>query len=160
MIIVDLDNCIADDKWRHPLIRHDAASEFLKYHSYHMAIPGDPVANREILKQFLGSIVVFSTSRPVTYHWLTKGWLDYHNFPYADIYMRPKDDYTSTSVEIKRNNLRAIRMRHPLVEIKMAYDDRPDVIEMYKAEGVPTTHLYIHRYDWKEWYGERIQDRA
>ena len=154
MIIVDLDNCISDDKWRIPLIHHDAANDFLKYHAYHMAIPGDPLANVEILKGYLNNQIIISTSRPITYKWLTLDWLDYHHIRYAQIYMRPKDDYTSTSVEIKRKALYLVRKQFPHHAIEMAYDDRPDVIAMYQAEGIPATHKYVHPYDWKEWYGD------
>lgn len=158
VVIVDLDNCIADDKWRIPLINHQAASDFLKYHSYHMAIPGDPVANRHILEGHMYGRIVISTSRPEMYRWLTVGWLDYHKIRYAQIFMRPKDDTTSSSAEIKRKALHAIRKQFPKCDIVMAYDDRPDVIEMYRQENIPATHLFINPYEWKEWYGERSRD--
>ena len=151
MVIVDLDNCISDDQWRHPLIRWDVENKFLRYHGYHMAIPGDPAANLHIVHTERPSEIAIVTSRPVAYRWLTTMWLEYHKIEYGLLVMRERGDEGLPSPEIKRKALGKIRQKHLVTR---AYDDRPDVIAMYKAEGIAAEHLFIHAYDWKEWYGE------
>lgn len=150
MVLVDLDNCISDDRWRVPLINHDAANDFLKFHPYHMAIPGDAPGNLHILQ---GEVVLI-TSRPIKYQWLTASWLQYHKIRYQWLLMRQESDAGLTSPEVKRKALHALLKSTPKRHITMAYDDRPDVIAMYESEGIPATHMYINHYDWKEWYGE------
>ena len=149
MIIVDMDNCISDDKWRIPLIHWSNPNKFLRYHPYHMAAPGDQFCNRHL---FDGRPVTIITSRPIMYKWLTVMWLDYHKIAYKFLFMRQVEDANLTSAEVKRKALRNLTRVWPLKDISIAYDDRPDVIEMYKMEGVPATVLAIHNYETKEWY--------
>jgi len=153
MIILDIDNCIADDKWRIPLINHEAANDFVKFHAYHMASAGDPHENRHVIEP--ASSIAIITSRPVNYRWLTVDWLERHKIAYDFLFMREKVDGAFSSPEVKRKAVRTLITAFGHQAITMAYDDRPDVIAMYREEGIPATHLFIHPYDWKEWYGER-----
>lgn len=152
MILVDLDNCLSDDSWRIPLVKWEHDNLFLRYHPYHMAIPGDNVANGHMVTTT--ERVVITTSRPVQYKWLTRMWLDYHKINYAALLMREREDGELTSPEVKRKAVQTIRRVQPGTIITMAYDDRPDVIAMYQQEGIPAQHVAIHTYEWKEWYGK------
>ena len=155
MIILDLDNCIADDKWRIPLINYDAPSDFVRFHAYHMASAGDPIANYHLVEQAGEQHIAIITSRPVNYRWLTVEWLARHRIQYDFLFMREKLSEGFSSPEVKRKAVRTLVTAFGVEAITMAYDDRPDVIAMYREEGIPATHLYINQYDWKEWYGEK-----
>lgn len=151
MIIVDLDNCISDDKWRVPLIHWSVENKFLRYHAYHMAIPGDALCNSHILATHEEIVIV--TSRPVMYKWLTVMWLDYHKIKYKGLFMRERHENDLPSPDVKRRALHTILKWQPIESIAMAYDDRPDVIEMYKREGIPAECVRINHYEVKEFYG-------
>lgn len=146
MIIVDLDNCIADDRWRQHLIRWEQPQGFRRYHDYHMAIPGDQPENLSILA---GQQTILFTSRPQRYEWLTREWLSRHGIKYNALYMRSERDWRP-SPETKRDMLKSLGLLMPLSKIVMAYDDRDDVLAMYRGEGLPTTRMAIHAFTIEE----------
>lgn len=144
--IIDLDNCIADDKHRIHLIDHDADNVYEKYHAYHMAGINDEIANKQIF-QGHNNIVIF-TARPNLYRMQTLRWLLDHHVPFRLLLMRP-DDCEMPSAELKRGMLNQLRKHFKQDRIGSAHDDRQDVLDMYKEEGVTAHHTFIHEVNYE-----------
>lgn len=142
-IIVDLDNCIADDAWRIPMIRWNETDLMERYHVYHTAAAFDSLANVDIISQMATPIIF--TARPEKYRPITEQWLARNSVPYAHLVMRPDDDHTP-STELKRRMLQSLPESTgiPWQWIVAAYDDRPDVVEMYRRHYIDAHVRAIH----------------
>lgn len=144
-IVLDLDNCIADDEWRLPSIRWDEADVMKRFDTYHKQAGNDHLANSHLFISREHPVLIV-TGRPIRDWALTVRWLQWHRVPYIGLYMRPNEDGGLTAPELKRRLLYrafeafSIGSDH----IVCAYDDRRDVIEMYHAEGVHAEQVYIH----------------
>lgn len=143
MIILDLDNCIADDEWRIPRINWQHEDPFRRYHDYHSLSPFDEVGNADLLKTEHG-IAIF-TARPEHYRALTEEWLRHNDITFKHLLMRNNDDHRH-SLQLKREQLDHLRRFHgvPFCSIIAAYDDRPDVVAMYRAAGIKAEVRAIH----------------
>ena len=94
------------------------------------------------------------TARKYQHETLTREWLAEHfPLPYAALLMRGDDDNRSDD-EVKLDILRIIRKDHGC-EVVRAIDDRPRVIRLWRAQGIPTDVVY--RADW-EAVGEHYDD--
>lgn len=129
--VLDLDNCISDDQWRIDKIKAFGKN---KYEEYHAASISDEFV-WGIEDPFPERYVIF-TARP-------EKWLDY-TFEWAkeklpvqplDIYMRPASDYRP-GVEVKEDMLRNfLFMIRGAYKIDKLYDDRENIVRMYKLLG-------------------------
>jgi hypothetical protein len=129
--IVDLDNTISDDAWRHWLIDPEAPDGLHKYHEYHLHCSGDTVMNRHIVDE-APCKVFFMTARPEYMRLKTRRWLEDNDLHYDALIMRPNDN-EEHSAEMKRKfTLDLLK----LFKIEKAYDDRQDIIQMYNSIGV------------------------
>lgn len=129
--IVDLDNTIAEDDWRHWMIDPAAEDGEHKYHEYHLHCDGDKVKNRHIVDESPVP-VFFMTARPEYVRHKTATWLRDNNFSYKALIMRPNDNHEH-SVELKRKlTLDLLK----LFKVERAYDDRKDIIEMFQSLGI------------------------
>jgi hypothetical protein len=142
--IVDLDNCVFDDRWRHPMIdltQPVVNDRYVRYHdNCHLDIPGDTIEYvLELTRQY--KFLIF-TSRPESVRSKTLRSLQKFGIPYVIVWMRP-DDCHLNSVDIKREMLAdARRLQY---DIQFAIDDRQDILDMYLAEGVPAVRrVAIH----------------
>ena len=154
-IILDLDNCISDDRARASLIDWTTDDPDARYEAYHKAAPNDPIANEHIFRDWEGRVAIF-TSRPEWMRFPTEKWLSKHNVPHDVVFMRPVGDRRS-SVQLKMGFLG--RLQHMLVhrslagaeplggKIFHAYDDRRDIVEAYIQSGIPATQVAIHDVD-------------
>lgn len=134
VVILDIDNTIACDAWRVPFIDHSAEFPYAKYNAYHEASVEDEVANRQLFDGVPHEIVIF-TARPNIYAEMTKEWLRKNGVNYKLMFMRHEDDHRH-SVELKQHMLGLLRCIYD-GEIVAAYDDREDVCEMFRRNGVP-----------------------
>jgi len=141
--VLDLDNCISDDEWRIGHIRWDMLSNFLRFNDYHMLSAFDRVGNHDLVS-YAGPIAVI-TARPEAYEVITKVWLERNGIQADALYMRPYGDRRG-SVELKRDAIqRLIEARGGDASvIECCYDDRPDIIEMYRSLGLPAEVRHIH----------------
>lgn len=144
-VIFDLDNCIADDAWRIPKINWQKSNPMERYHDYHSLSAFDRLGNQYVLQKHRLDVVVIFTARPVHYSALTQEWLRRVGVDYEYLVMRNNNDHCP-SVELKRKMLSWLPEIYdiPLDKIVAAYDDRPDVIAMYKEQGIPASQLEIH----------------
>lgn len=141
-IIVDLDNCIADDSHRINRINWQHEDPFRRYHDYHLLSGFDKVGNRDLLEG-ISEIIIF-TARPEHYRALTEEWLKRNNIEFAHLFMRTEGDHVH-SRELKCGQLLSLSVHNvPLGSVVCAYDDRPDVVDMYKKFGIPAEVRAIH----------------
>lgn len=82
-----------------------------------------------------GRLVVFASGRPELYRVPTELWLCKHVQEPEWLFMRKNGDYREDSV-VKREILQEIKDFWPAYEVTIAIDDRPQVIEMWKEEGL------------------------
>jgi hypothetical protein len=91
---------------------------------------------------------VFFTARPDSVRAKTAEWIERElqvKMPW--LYMRMKGDQRP-SVEVKRDMLRGfIDAGIFKKDIAFAYDDRTDILQMYRDEGVSAYHMCIHDLD-------------
>lgn len=140
--ILDLDNCIANDAWRIPRISWQHIDPDRKYHDYHMLAGFDEVGNEELFKG-RSNIIIF-TARPVLIRAMTEEWLRRKGVDYDILMMRNNGDHRK-SVDLKMQQLHWLSQYSiELKQIEHAFDDRQDVIDMYKKCGVPATVRAIH----------------
>jgi len=156
IIILDLDNCIANDEWRLPLIAWHATDLIERYHDYHMASIRDALGNHDLLDH--EHAIVVMTSRPARYRQLTRQWLRDHQIAPLLLFMK-EERHGERSVEVKRNYVKEMfdLLSIGQSSVIMAYDDRPDVVEMYRALGLPATVRAIH--DKEAWRDDPLAKR-
>lgn len=136
-IILDLDNCISDDGWRVKLIDHSKTGRE-KHTAYHQACGADKFCNQDLLRVY--PIIIF-TSRPKACESMTTAWLRSHDIHPEIMMMRPEGNEDS-DVDLKRGFLKEILIDYE--DIECAYDDRPDVVAMYRLQGLKAEVLAIH----------------
>jgi hypothetical protein len=143
-VLLDLDNCIADDAWRIPRINWSRADQFGRYHDYHSLSPWDTLHNPAILERHRGDKIIIMTTRPVWYRIMTEHWLHLKGIQPAHILMRNNDD-VRTSVQVKRLQVCWLsEYRITLGQIVAAYDDRPEICAMYRSFGIEAHVRGIH----------------
>ena len=144
IILLDLDNTIADDSWRIGHINWNTTDPFWRYHDYHSLSAFDPVGNQHILN-IEGTMQIIMTARPKAYEAVTREWLMRNKIKWAMLFMRPDNNYDD-SVVLKKSFLDALVNLHGLSKSRMvAYDDRLPVVEMYKENGVKAELIRIHQ---------------
>lgn len=146
-IIIDLDGCFSDDRWRRPYLSrsHDA---------YHDRMMRDSAANLGKLRRAIGECgeqlipgvgpcveIVVATGRPEKYRLETETWMRAKltpilNWPFK-LLMRTDAAPALPSPSLKVAQLRGKGIS--MDEVFVAFDDRNDVLEAYIAEGLPET---------------------
>ena len=143
-IIVDLDNCIADDAWRIKHINWQKSNPMERYHDYHSLSGWDAVANRDIVDQSGVENIIF-TARPVLYRAITEEWLRRNEVPYKYLVMRNNNDHQH-SVALKRQMLYWMPGVYgvPWTDVVAAYDDRLDVVDMFREHKIDAYVRSVH----------------
>ena len=143
-IILDLDNCIADDAWRIPRINWQKSNPIERYHEYHSLSAFDGVGNTDLFSGNHHKVIVF-TARPVLYSFITFEWLKRNGIRAEHVVMRNNDDRRN-SVDLKRHMLHWLPEHYGVAwqDVVAAYDDRPDVVEMYRKHHIPAFVRCIH----------------
>jgi Domain of unknown function (DUF6378) len=140
--VFDIDNCVADDMHRRPLL----AEGYDAYHSKHI---DDDYHHSDVLSaaRASGAAIIWLTGRTVKYRSSTEMWLHQKGLwgISDELLMRKNDDFRKSS-EFKV----AVLGRHlsmngvPHSDIIMCYDDRAEVVEAYRAAGYKAEVLAIH----------------
>jgi len=137
--IWDLDNCLSDDRARIPLIDWPQTNPEERYGVYHAACFDDPVGNFAVFARYLdaGHVPVFLTARPARRRTETLAWIAARLNCREPILMMRNNGDNRPSVELKREMLHSLpEYGVALKDVVAAYDDRPDVVAMYKKEGI------------------------
>lgn len=153
-VIFDLDNCLADDRARIQLINWAETHPEKRYAAYHADVGNDPVGNYEAFTTAtLLCQPIFITARPhtvgkVNVREATLGWIrDQLGFVDPILLMRNVGDHRP-SVQLKQNQLASLgEWDVRLEDVVAAYDDRHDVVEMYRGHGIHSIVLAIHSED-------------
>jgi hypothetical protein len=141
IVIFDLDGCICNDVWRIGRIKIIEGQKV--YDEYHEGIGEDSRLSMgaEVLHNAIGrgEFPIFITARPIKYRKKTTDWLR-HNLEMANprdywLFMRDNND-TRPSVEVKKSAIGVVMSESRNREIVAAYDDRPDVVSMYRSLGI------------------------
>ena len=122
MIILDLDNCIANDEWRIPAINWHKKDPTARYHDYHALAAFDTAYNHCL---WAGKRCAIFTARPIAFRAPTVEWLRRAGVQVEFILMRNDDDHRP-SCDLKETQLKWLF--DPLLygvhkhDIEMAYD--------------------------------------
>jgi hypothetical protein len=141
IVIFDLDGCTADDEWRKACIDKSNPNIDAMYKNYHDRCEQDDVLApaKAIINACRadGHKICFFTGRPIEYKDATMRWLKKQfGFTESEGYllcMREANDHRS-SVEVKSDMVGMIQNSFPTSHIIGAYDDREDIVEMYRAK--------------------------
>ena len=142
MTICDLDGTICDDRHRLGLIDEAAADPFAAYHA---ACGQDRFINAGCVVTARSLVII--TSRPESMRKETEAWLAAHNIQSSHLLMRPIGNL-QPSPQLKEDLLlvllRAIQVSWiPMAGLEfIAYDDRPDVLAMYRRHGMKTVTVF------------------
>lgn len=141
--IFDLDNCISNDSWRKDIIdfKNEAAHNE-RWHEYHSLSNLDKYENSHMVDQEADedNKIVIITGRPERYRNQTIGWLNAHSINYFSLLMRDNKDKRS-SVEVKKALVKAFIIDNHPVDVQVAYDDRQDIVDMYKEIGIVNARI-------------------
>ena len=150
-VIFDLDNCLADDRARIPLINWSEKHPDKRYAEYHRDVSNDPVGNYDtFVAAALVEKPIFMTARPHSVgrsnvRMQTLLWIkDHLGVEDPILLMRNVGDHRP-SVDLKRSQLSHLAdWGVGLTDITCAYDDREDIVAMYREHGIPAQVLAIH----------------
>jgi hypothetical protein len=154
-VIFDLDNCLADDSGRIPLIEWSNPDITARYSAYHEACEGDEPVNLKIFQDYTtrhALIPIFLTGRPNQVRQKTARWIA-ERLMLGTTYqmMMRKDGDHRPSVMIKRDMVNQLRVNVEygigLEEVAIAFDDRVDIVRMYRQFGIPASVLSFHDVD-------------
>lgn len=152
-IICDIDNCVANDEWRIPFINWSQTKDMdARYHVYHTLGIGDEAAGMwlmDAMDAMQVEHVHFFTSRGLRYNKITHWWLEdkfgWKRGQHYTLHMRNNADHRS-SVEIKREMLAGLFSHTDIMpdDISAAYDDREDIVDMYRHCGIKSYVRAVH----------------
>lgn len=147
--VFDIDNCIANDQWRHKYIASENPDVWERFENYHLMAAYDEPVNLNVVQKIPAENRVFFTAMPEYYAPLRRAWLMMHNIDYFKIYFRRDEDHRH-SVDVKRDMLYKLmfdcgaRSVEDLL-IDAIYDDRPSIIKMFKEDfELPAIRMYVH----------------
>jgi len=138
--ILDLDNTISNDEWRISQIDWSTSDPKLRYHRYHQLSHADKAGNHDL---FVNKSVVIFTARPEKYRDITIEWLAANAIDAAMVLMRCEGDHRP-SKELKLAMFKHLRGFYSMAEIEGAYDDREDVVQMYRSLGLNAHVRALH----------------
>lgn len=137
MVIFDLDGCLSDDRARKNLIN-------TSWDAYHNNLDSDNVINYDAYKMHYdqGDLIAIITGRPWSYVKTTRRWLEQHKIHCDFLVMRHVEDKTPSPI-LKVKVVK--KLTHILKRnVKMAYDDRQDIIDAYAKAGIHAMVLDIN----------------
>lgn len=117
-----------------------------RYHEYHLASIHDNADFIFEMKCIPSAFeVFFFTAAPEAYRELRTKWFATHGYKVnaQTLFMRANYDQRS-SVDLKRDMLRELERQRGRGCVRMAYDDRKDIIAMYLEYGIPATHRALY----------------
>lgn len=132
-VICDIDGVIADTRHRLPLLRGEKPDWDGFFEGSKHDTPREHVVF--LLKLIRGQArILLFTSRPAQFMRMTVDWLHEHNVPFDQVLMRCRADQRPDT-EVKASML-DYALSEGLEPI-FAIEDRPEIVAMYRARGVP-----------------------
>lgn len=144
-VIFDCDGTLADVTG----IRHYVTGKDRNFHRFHTEGVNCPPIRRTVVAaeelHKAGFKILIVTAREFRYAFHTMFWLRMHlPVPYEQLYMRRNKDYREDGI-IKREILDLIRKDG--YSIIHAFDDNPNVIKVWRDEGIPVTEIEGYGFD-------------
>lgn len=137
MIIFDCDNVLSDDQWRIRTIDFSLPIE-TRYEQYHLLSKFDDLRNSDLLFGAKGMPLVMFTAMEEKFRPIRENWIAQHieplGFRFESVMMRANGDYRPT-VQVKEEMLHKLQRIFPR-SVLAAYDDRQDIIDMYRRNGI------------------------
>lgn len=151
-VILDIDNTISDDGWRIRYIAWGHPSGDARYEEYHRRAGYDFAKHRHLVReQHPDATPVFMTGRPNKFREYTARWLEKNYLvPGRPYHLLMRNDGDARSAVLIKEEMLLAWLPHYGVELRSilgAYDDRKDIINMYRRHGVPAEVLAIHNKD-------------
>lgn len=147
--IFDLDNCLADDSKRIPLIDWEKDNLDERYRRYHEASPRDTPGNVEVFvnicKGNMTPLIV--TARPEQYRKITEQWFLRHFETLPLIAMRPVNDQAPSAMLKPRIVASLTPIGVTPKTVVGAFDDHFGVVEAYRSMGIAAAVMKIHDID-------------
>lgn len=136
-VIFDVDGTLANVSGvRHYVMDDPRHKNFEKFHAgASLCPPNYDVLEMARLEILAGRVVIVVTSRKEKWRYRTSTWLRKWDVGHEHLMMRPDSD-NRKDFEVKRDILARIRTRYNVVH---AYDDNPNVIALWRSEGISTT---------------------
>ena len=132
-VIFDIDGTLANCEHR----RHFVEGKNKDFDAFYDAMEGDTIkpeihglCNLHYLNDWH---VIICTGRPEKYRKITEKWLKDKGVFYKELMMRPDNRRFDPDFEVKKTMLDNIRKDR---EVLMAFDDRNQVVEMWRNNGV------------------------
>lgn len=145
--IFDLDNCLSNDIDRIPLIDWSQEDPEKRYAAYHARCGEDAPGNLNVYRRVTATHTpVFLTARPVDVALQTRAWISrWLGLSNPRIMMRNRGD-ARPSVDVKRWQLDQLFDSYgiDLKSVTVAYDDRQDIVDMYRGFGIVGMLMNIH----------------
>lgn len=146
IVVCDLDNCLSDSRWRDHMIesipdgKGRTPDQFVEYNLLaEQDLPNESVAWMiRMLKADLRCEVWIATSRPERNRELTVRWLSKHSIPWDRLLMRPNGELCPSPLLKTSEVILHLDGKPMREEVSLVIDDRPDVIEAFRALGVTT----------------------
>lgn len=132
-VIVDIDGTLSDTTHR----QHYLEGKKKDWPGFFAAMSADPP--HDYVVQLVAHIsennsVILCTGRPSNYMTPTQDWLDANGVEFDYLMMRRSGDNTADAI-VKLAMLEHIRKCG--VQVRFSIDDRPEVVKMWRANGVP-----------------------
>lgn len=156
LTICDLDGTICDDRHRLHLIKRSGPD---RWDDYHAACMADRFMNAGCVAA--PQTILFFTARPEKYRAMTEAWLGFNGLCPRNLKMRGDHDHSPSDIIKERMLLEFVRtLPLGLVTLRSilvtAYDDRDDVLAVYRRYGIQTVKVTYEDED--QVYARRSQD--
>lgn len=138
-ICFDMDGTLNDVRHVRRFLKPSGPKKRRDFDSFHRMSEFEP-ANLEVAKMAkdaheAGFEVLITTARSEPYRETTQKWLDDHNIPYKNIFMRAEGDFR-TDYEVKKEMFDKINMYYDVVR---CVDDNPQAIQAWREKGIAVT---------------------
>lgn len=138
-IVVDMDGTLASVTWRLEHLQGPGRKDWKAFFAGMHRDPPVPWVVELTNADHGGAARIIVTGRPDDHRDVCERWLDEHGVQYDELHMRPAGDFRPDHVVKREIHDRALA---PRFRISLVVDDRPGVVEMWRALGyhvvVPT----------------------
>jgi len=142
IVIVDIDNTLSINKKRYELAtKSDGSIDWNILYDYQNVISDKPnLPMIDIVNHLYNDYGIYIlTSRPRAILNSTQTWLEMYKVNYDGLFMRSEENHYIKDVKLKE------KMYNDFVkdEVYCAFDDRQDIIDLWRSFGIPSFKVYL-----------------